>query len=127
MVSDKHGLSTLLDTTDIFLSLGSFSLSTVYLEMISPEIILLRPPEKLILEIKVTGRYADILWEKDGEPLSNSWATFSNYEEILVIGETTTNDFGYYQVLVHSPPSTAQLLVPSTLSIIVTSSGECIH
>lgn len=89
--------------------------------MISPEVIHLRPPEKLVVEISVTGRYADILWEKDGEPLADP--TLANYDEILVIGETVTDDFGYYQILVHSPPFTAQLLVPSTLSFIVTSPG----
>ena len=107
--------------TDIQSNVGSLQFSTVYLEMISPGVIHLRPPDKLVIEISVTGRYADILWEKDGEPLIDP--PLANYDEILVIGETATDDFGLYQVLVHSPPFTTQLLVPSTLTFIVTSPG----
>ena len=107
--------------------MGSNRFSTVYLERISPEIIVLYPLEKLIIEIAVTGRYADILWEKSGASLVPPNATLSNYDEILVIGETTIDDFGLYQVLIHSPPFTNQLLFPSSLSFVVTFPGACVY
>ena len=81
----------------------------------------LRPPDKLVVEVHITGRYADILWEKDGVPIADP--VLANHDEILVIGETGTADFGFYQVLVHSPLFTTQLFIPSSLSFIVTSPG----
>lgn len=87
--------------------------NTITLERISPEVIYLRPPEKLVIEMKVTGRYGRIEWRKNnGESLSTQPQHFSNYDEIFARGETTNDDIGLYEVeLVPSDPIT-QLFVP---------------
>ena len=98
-------------------------MSTVFLEKVSPEVIFLRPPEKLVVEIKATGRYWNIRWHKNGLPLTIQPQQFPNYNEILVYGTTTQDDLGLYEVVLHANPIT-QRNVPQELDFLVVPSGE---
>ncbi len=39
--------------------------TTIRIERISPEVIFLRPPEKLVIELRVSGNYEVLFWYKD--------------------------------------------------------------
>ena len=87
-------------------------------------VILLRPPEKLVIEVHVTGRYSRIVWHRNGTDVSPS--SLHNFNEIYVVEETTTVDFGHYQCFPFTSPPTIQLVRPSHLDFIVTSPGMCV-
>lgn len=80
-------------------------LNTVFLENISladPTVMIVRPTEKLVLEVKAEGRYQRIFWRRNAKPLSSNMPQnpqeFSNHYEIFVLGETTEDDLGLYEV-----------------------------
>lgn len=97
---------------------------TIFPESISPMVILLRPPEKLVIEVHVTGRYSRIVWHRNGTDVPQS--SLHNFNEIYVQGETTTADFGHYQVIPFTSPPILQLVRPPVLNFIVTSPGLCV-
>ena len=73
-------------------------------ERISPAIIFLRPPEKLVLEMSARGGYNSIVWSRDNAVLGTSAAPaplseFTNFFEIFVREPTTTSDLGIYDVV----------------------------
>ena len=105
--------------TDMFSQTG---INAIYLERISPEVIVLHPPEKLVIELKVTGRYQNIQWLKNAIPLTIEPQQFPNYNEILVYSTTTQDDLGLYEVSVGANPL-SQLLVPPELDFSVISPG----
>lgn len=95
------------------------------MEGISPEVVYLRPPEKLILEVKAKGRFQEICWSINGTlvTISQSHSTsFSNYREIYFVEETTEANFGLYEISprVFTP---FQLIASSELDIIVIPPG----
>ena len=98
--------------------------NTIFPESISPEVIFLRPPEKLIIEIHVVGRYSRFVWHRNGTDVQQS--LLFNFNEIYVVEETTTADFGHYQFIPFSSPPTVQLVRPPQLNFIVTSPGMCV-
>lgn len=69
--------------------------NTVSLERVSPKFIYLHPPKKLVIEVKATGRYSHILWQKNGAPLTKK---FPNFNKILVYEVKTSDDLGLYEV-----------------------------
>ena len=86
---------------------------TLTISRVSPEAIILRPPEKLVIEMEATGRYEAIFWSRNGNLFSemmtspffvrlpNVFPTSSelaNYFEIFVREPTTESDFGVYEV-----------------------------
>ena len=81
-----------------------FTGDTVTIARVSPEIIILRPPEKLVIEVRTTGEYQVHFWEK-GNNLFNSAGfpvmlpqDFPNFFEIFVRDDTTDDDLGIYRV-----------------------------
>ena len=105
---------------DVFSQTG---INSIYLERISPEIIFLRPPEKLVIEIKATGRYRNIRWQKNQVPLLVHPQQFPNYNEILVYSTTTQDDLGLYEVDLRAADILSQQNVPSDLDFLVVSPG----
>ena len=99
-----------------------FSLSTISPVSISPPAILLQPPKKLVIEVKVIGRYSRIIWHRNGTAIPQSY--LSNFNELYVVEETSTSDFGYYQVIPATSPPGIQIVRPSQLSFVVTSPGN---
>ena len=71
--------------------IGSFDVP----ERISPSTIYLLPPEKLVIEVKASGGYSGIIWNKDGNALLGE---FTHFREIFVREPTNTNDYGTYDV-----------------------------
>ena len=75
------------------------------LERVSPRVIVLDPPEKLVLEARASGGYRQLDWQRNGSPFSLTQGQFivmlqefPNFFEIFVRDRTTTNDLGVYEV-----------------------------
>ena len=99
-----------------------FFVSTLSLERISPEVVYLHPPEKLVIEVKAKGRFREVRWHFNGALISYSQSSFSNYNEIYFIEESSEANFGLYEISLRLT-SLFQILRPSELDVIVTSSG----
>ena len=76
------------------------------LERISSQVIVLDPPEKLVIETRASGGYQQLDWMKNGNPFTTAQGQpftvtlqeFPNFFEIFVREPTTTNDLGVYEV-----------------------------
>ena len=72
----------------------------------TPAIIILSPPEKLVLEVSTAGRYNFIQWQRDGNTAGGSSSAFpvvpsenyAHFTEIYVKDATTMDDLGVYEV-----------------------------
>ena len=93
--------------------------NTIRIERVSPEIIILRPPEKLVIEVRVSGDYEVLFWRRrtistfiPGQMLPQE---FPNYLETFVRDNTTADDEGFYIVLPQFKSGTTQThtLTPS--------------
>ena len=107
---------------DIFVEQFGLQISTLYLENISPTVIFLRPPEKLVIEVRCRGRYSGISWVRAGASVDKT--LLSNHDEIYALGSTTLADYGLYQVILTPSPPSLQIIVPDyILAFLVTSPG----
>ena len=97
----------ILVSSDPPLTLSHCNISgeTLTLESVSPTAIVLRPPEKLVLEVRATGRYNFINWNRNGISFASGGAfqpqipeEFPHFYEIYVHEPTTTDDLGVYEV-----------------------------
>ena len=87
------------------MDLKPFTGDTVTIERVSPEVIILRPPEKLVIEVRTTGEYQVHFWFKN-ENLFGTTGNFQvmfpdelpNFAEIFVRDNTTNDDLGIYRV-----------------------------
>ena len=76
------------------------------MERISPRVIVLDPPEKLVIETRASGGYRQLDWTKNmdtftttqGQPFTVTPQEFPNFFEIFVREPTTVNDLGLYEV-----------------------------
>ena len=70
---------------------------------VSPPVIFLVPPEKLVLEVSASGGYSNIVWSRDGNALGGAapalLSEFTYFFEIFVREPTTTSDLGVYDVV----------------------------
>ena len=84
--------------------------------------IFLRPPERLVIEVKSSGRILRLDWQQNAQPLTMQQEFYDHYN-IFVRGETTQEDLGLYEVapLVVSLPS--QRVEPEELDFVVISPG----
>ena len=99
---------------------------------ISPDIIILRPPEKLVLEISNTGRYRFTQWARNGElagiPSSGFQAppeSFVHFGEVYFAENTAIEDLGIYETTVEIAPGSGQ--TPVDLFFGVISLGKRSH
>ena len=118
-----HDLYLLLPT-DLTSIYTEVLFNTIFSESISPEVIFLHPPEQLIIEVSVRGRYSRIVWHRNGTDAPQS--SLSNFNEIYVVQETSSADFGHYQVIPFASPPTIQVVRPPVLDFVVTSPGLCV-
>ena len=76
--------------------------NTIRIERVSPELIILRPPEKLAIEVRVSGEYEVLFWFKGSVnsliPDQMRPQEFPNYFETFVRDNTTAEDEGFYIV-----------------------------
>ena len=98
-------------------------MNTILLERVSPEVIFLHPPKKLVIEIKATGRYRSIQWHKNGFLLTIQPQQFPKYNEILIYGTTTQDDLGLYEVGLVPANPVFQRIVPYELDFLIVSPG----
>ena len=88
----------------LLLCLKPFTGDTVIIERVSPEIIILRPPEKLVIEVRTSGEYEVHFWHKNENLFSLTGFPvvlpdeFPNFAEIFVRDNTTNDDLGIYRV-----------------------------
>ena len=89
------------------------------LERVSPQVIVLDPPEKLVIETRASGGYWQFDWTKNGEafilaqgqPFTVTLQEFPNFFEIFVRDPTTTNDLGVYwvDIVINTGPQASQV------------------
>ena len=93
---------------------------TNMLERVSPPVIVLDPPEKLVIETRASGGYQRFDWLRNGSLFSSSPSApfhvvvpreFPNFFEIFAREPTTTNDLGVYQADLQ--PSSGQTQAPA--------------
>ena len=75
----------------------------VMLERVSPRVIVLDPPEKLVIETRASGGYRQLDWQRNGIPFGTSsflvtLQEFPNFFEIFVRAPTSASDLGVYEV-----------------------------
>ena len=110
------------DTLTAYIVAGEVLRSTA----ISPDIIILRPPEKLVLEISNTGRYLFAQWARNGEqagiPSSGFQPvleSFVHFGEVYYAENTTMEeDLGIYEVTVDPVPNSGQTRVEVFFGVI---------
>ena len=86
------------------------------LERVSPRVIVLDPPEKLVIETRASGGYRQFDWFRNGnpftltqgQPFTVALQEFPNFFEIFVREPTTANDLGVYEVDLVLPGSGSQ-------------------
>ena len=76
--------------------------NTIRIERVSPEVIILRPPEKLVIEVRVSGDYEVLFWRKGTISMFIPGLIrpqeFPDYFETFVRDNTTADDEGFYIV-----------------------------
>ena len=93
------------------------------LERISPQVIVLSPPEKLVIETRASGGYRQFDWTRNGNafrlagtPGMSSFIVtlqeFSNFFEIFVREPTNASDLGVYEVELQLPVGQGQSQAP---------------
>ena len=107
----------------IFTPINGIPWSTIFLERISPEVLYLRPPEKLVIEVKTKGRFREVQWNVNGFRISQSNVTFSNHNEIYFIEEISETNFGSYEISVLPSSIISQPIIPLYLDVFVISPG----
>ncbi len=76
------------------------------IEIVSPSAVILRPPEKLALEVRTSGRYISLLWRRNGQIAGLSdfnppRERFVHFAELYVTGNTSSLDLGLYEALLN--------------------------
>ena len=80
----------------------------------SPQVIVLNPPEKLVIETRSSGGYQQYDWQRNGHPFGTvgfpvTPQEFPNFVEIFVRDPTTTEDLGVYAADLSIAPGQAQI------------------
>jgi len=83
------------------------------LERVSPQVIVLNPPEKLVIETRASGGYQQNDWSRNGIPFGSAGfpvipQEFPNFIEIFVREPTTMDDLGVYDVDLQISPGQTQ-------------------
>ena len=96
-----------------------YSGSTIRIERVSPEVIILHPSEKLVIEVRVSGDYERLSWGKgfSTQPIPGLMEPqeLPNFYETFVRDNTTDEDEGIYIVTPQFKFGTSGLytLIPS--------------
>ena len=110
----------ILDCADLF---DDMNRNTIFLERVSPEVIFLRPPEKLVIEVMITGQYQDIQWQLNAVSQTVTPEEYPNFNEIYVKSTTQDTDLGLYEILAFPTDPIRQLISPGELDIFVIAPG----
>ena len=79
------------------------------LERVSPRVIVLNPPEKLVIETRSSGGYQHYDWSRNGNPFGFpgfpvTAQEFPNFLEFFVREPTTMDDLGVYMANLQIAP-----------------------
>lgn len=90
----------------------------------SPTTIVLNPPEKLVLEVRATGRYRSLSWSRNGIIEGNagfrvSNENFAHFGEVYVKDNTNMADLGLYEMEVNPNPIYADQTKPPKITFFV--------
>ena len=81
----------------------------------SPPVVFLTPPEKLVLEVRTSGGYDFIAWNKVGDgSFRQSLSELVNFHEVFVRQPTTTSEYGAYRAEYSPYTSETRILVVPT-------------
>ena len=84
-------------------------------ERVSPPVVFLTPPEKLVLEVKTSGAYDFITWTRFGDrSFRQDLSELINFHEIFVRQPTTTSEYGTYRPFYSIEGGSAMVLVVPT-------------
>ena len=85
-------------------------------ERVSPPVVFLTPPEKLVLEVRASGGYDLILWSKVGDSSfsQNPTTELINFHEVFVRQPTTTSEYGIYRPHYSTEGGETRILVVPT-------------
>ena len=115
-----------------FLCLKPFTGDTVIIERVSPAVIILRPPEKLVIEVRTSGEYQVHFWRRNENLFGTSGNfqvmvpdEFPNFAEIFVRDNTTVDDLGIYSVqpTLTTANSQTHVIIPYTVDFAVIAPG----
>ena len=81
----------------------------------SPPVVFLTPPEKLVLEVRTSGGYDFIAWNKVGDSsFRQSLSELVNFHEVFVRQPTTTSEYGTYRAVYPIEGGETRILVVPT-------------
>ena len=108
----------------LFLPIGQ----NLRIRAVSPPITILRPPEKLVLEVAATGRYNRIKWTRNGNGFQSvdfdtGPENFANFFEVYFNRSTSAADLGVYEVM-SFPEGIIGQMVSNTINFLVIQSSE---
>ena len=84
-------------------------------ERVSPPVVFLTPPEKLVLEVRTRGGYDIIVWNRVGDnSFRQNLSELVNFHEIFVRQPTTTSDYETYRASYSEGGGAANILVVPT-------------
>ena len=97
-------------------------------ERVSPTSIVLVPPEKLMLEIRTSGRFFFVQWLRNGDPLflNNFAPNFVHFGEVFYDNVTTMEDVGVFEAVVEPAPGSGVSEIPR-LNFNVISPGRAVQ
>jgi hypothetical protein len=102
---------------------------TLTIQAISPSLVILRPPEKLVLEVSLTGRYRLAQWARNGairlvmgSTFTPSLESFVHFDEVYFVENTTMEDLGQYEIYVTAAIGSGQV-APDVVDVNVVSLG----
>ncbi len=93
--------------------------NTIRIERVSPGVIIIRPPEKLVIEVRVSREYEVLFWYKGTShtfiPGQMCPQEFPNYFETFLRDNTTADNEGFYivQPQLKSGTSQTHIITPS--------------
>lgn len=67
------------------------------MQALSPSIIILRPPDELVLEIQTSGRFFALEWRKDGASSGFDANSFAHFSEVHYVENTSAVHLGRYE------------------------------
>ncbi len=98
----------------------------MFLRSITQELVIIDPPEKLVLEVDSAGAYSRFNWRRDGENFSPSSTApfpipgrFFYFTEAYVREPTAEEDLGLYEVDLFQAGSQFTVNAPSQVFIVV--------
>ena len=118
-------------TVSATLSIACYTGETLSVVAVSPSIIILRPPENLVLEITPSGRYFLPSWSRNGIIFGNNRFKSTPSRGIVDFGDiyfsdsTTEEDLAEYEVFLNSAPSSGQA-TPDRITFTVIAPGTTI-